>query len=383
VSRAGRNPSEEKMAQVNEAHPAQVELAKVFSSVTLLGPRMSVELVKLVAHLFTPDEADVARVLPFYKPRSIEAVARKTKRSVHEIKPLLEACRERRTIYGGSKGYSLMPIIPGMFEYMLMGGIDTEWHRTYAALLEDVIETGYLNDYTTKTIPAVRNIPIQRTIEEKSHVVDADLLSAMIEAHADLAVLNVCQCRQVKNFTDKKCKRSSPQDGCLVFGAFAKAAIDSRDGRAVTKEEMKAIAEERWKRNLVFLAANVSPDSPNAVCTCCDCCCHFLGAVNKYNGMTLMANSHFIAEVDEALCNECGKCALVCNTFAHGMKDKKHLYDHENCIGCGVCVESCKEKAIHMVENPKYKRPPGGYRSLGVKLLGPVALSGLRAMIKR
>ncbi len=365
------------------AHPAHIALAKVFSSVTLLGPRMSEQLVRLVAHLFTPEEAEVVLHLPFYTPREINAIARKARRAPEEIKPLLDSASARRTIYSGPKGYSLLPIIPGMFEYMLMGGADSEWHREYARLLEEVIDTGYMKDYMSKPIPAVRNIPVESAVEGKSRVADADLVSEMIENHDDLAVLHVCQCRQITNFTGKRCKRSSPADGCLVFGSFAKAAVESGNGRSVSKAEMHNIVRERWKRNLVFLTANVSPSSPNAVCTCCDCCCHFLGAVHKYDGKALMAEPHYLVRVKEPLCNHCGGCTLACNTNAHSMIEKRHVFDPLKCIGCGLCVGRCKEGAIEMVENPRYEKPASGYHMLGLKLLGPVALSGLSAKIRR
>ena len=96
-----------------DAHPAQVEMAKVFSSVTLLGPPMSDKLVRLVAHLFTPEEAEIGVHLPFYYPKSLEKVARKARRVPELIKPTLDMMAEKRVIYGGEKGYCLMPLIPG------------------------------------------------------------------------------------------------------------------------------------------------------------------------------------------------------------------------------------------------------------------------------
>jgi len=367
----------------NGAHPAHLDLAVVFSSIALLGPRMSEELVRLVAHLFTPEEAEVVKHLPFYVPRSLKAIARKAGRPAAEIKPLLEAAGERRTIYGGSRGYCLMPIIPGMFEYLLMGGADTPWHREYAKRLQAVIHTGYMREYMSRSIPAVRNIPVQTALPDRNRVVDADLVSEMIRAHEHLAVLHVCQCRQAAHFTGGKCRRSAPSDGCLVFGSFAQGAVAGGNGRPVSREEMHAIVEERRKRNLVFLAANVSPTSPNAICTCCDCCCHFLGAVNRYEGRALMAEPRDLAEVREDLCNDCGKCSRVCNTYAHRMEAGRHVYEARKCIGCGVCLEACPEQAIRMVGNPRYRKPAAGYPTLGLKLFPPLALSGLKAKIRR
>lgn len=371
------------MIDNQDAHPAQIELAKVFSSVTLLGPPMGDKLTRLVAHLFTPEESEVAVHVPFFYPRPLSSVAKKSRRNAELIKPILDGMAAKRVIYGGQKGYSLMPLIPGMFEYMLMNGVDTPWHRKYAELLNDMFATGFVKMYTTQKIPAIRNIPVQSEIQSKNIVVSSDLLSEMIDYHEDLAVAKVCQCRQSLHFIDKECKRSKPEDGCLIFGAFAQAAVASGLGSKVDKQQMRDISVERWEKKLVFLTGNVSPQSPNAICTCCDCCCHALETVNHYKGKTLIAESHYLAKVDEALCDNCGKCSRACNTLAHTMEKKKHLFDLKKCIGCAVCVSSCKENAIGMIENPGFKPPSKGFGTLGFKLLPPTALSGLRAKLSK
>jgi len=366
-----------------DAHPAQVELAKVFSSVRLLGPPMGDKVVKLVAHLFTPEEAEIAKHLPFYNPKPLEKIVRKSGRDPGLIKPILDEMARRRVIYGGDSGYSLLPLIPGMFEYLLMSGADSDWHRKYAELLNDMFSTGYMREYTSGAIPAVRNIPVQNVIEGKSRVVDADLMSEMIDRHDELAMLNVCQCRQSMHLAGHECKRATPQDGCLVFGSFAQSSVDSDSGRAVSKEEMRDIVTERWEKKLVFLTGNVSPSSPNAICTCCDCCCHFLETINNYGGKNLVAPPHYVVQVDDSLCDDCGRCSLVCNTYAHAYEDKKHYYDPAKCVGCGICVDSCKRDAIKMVENPSYKPPAKDFQRLGLKLLPTTALTGLKVKLSR
>lgn len=372
------------MSDNYDADPAHVELARVFSSVLLLGPPMSRQLVEVVAHLFSPEEAEVARHLPYYYPRSLRAISRKAGRPAGEIEPLLEEMSRRRVIYGGRRGYSLLPLIPGMFEYLLMNGADSDWHREYARKITGLFGTGYVREYSGRSLPAVRNIPVQTVIEDKSRVADADLISEMIDAHTEFTVLNVCQCRQSISFSGGECKRSAPEDGCLVFGSFARAAAGNGSGRRVEKEEMRDIVAERWEKKLVFLTGNVSPSSPNAICTCCDCCCHFLEAVNHYEAGALVAPPHFKAKVDASLCDNCGKCTRACNTGAHVMESKVHYYYPEKCIGCGICVEVCnKANAITMVENPDYKPPSRDFQRLGLKLLPGLAMAGLKARFTR
>jgi NAD-dependent dihydropyrimidine dehydrogenase PreA subunit len=364
-------------------HPSQEKLAKVFSSITLLGPPMSDKLLRLVAHLFTREEAEIAIHLPFYYPRPIEKISRKASRPADEIKPLLESMADRKLILKTSKGYSLLPLIPGMFERMLISGVDTDWHRKYAELLNDIYATGYMRAYNTTRTPGIRSIPVQKSVETKNRVLDADLVSEMIDFHEDLAVANVCQCRQATHFIGKDCKRSSPHDGCLVFGSYATSMINSGDCRRVSKEEMKEIVIDRWEKKLVFFTANIESYKPNAICTCCDCCCHYLESVNNYNGIAGLAHPHFLARVDESLCDNCGRCVKPCNTYAHVLQNKKHIFLADKCVGCGNCVASCKQQAISLSENPVYERPSKNFLSLGTRLLPAISLGSIRARLKR
>ena len=366
---------------MTQAHPAQIDLAKIFTSVRLFGPPMSEKLIELVCHLFTPEEAAVARHLPFYLPKSVEKIAHRARRNPEDIRHILISLAQRRIIIGAEKGYALLPLMPGMFEYLLMDGSDSDWHRRYGQLITSLFSTGYTRRYSTTSSPVIRNIPVQATIEQTNRVADSDLISEMIDAHEKLAVLNVCQCRQSNEFSGHECKRSGPEDGCLVFGSFAESSVERDCGRFVSKEEMHDIVLERWEKNLVFMTANITPSSPNAICTCCDCCCHYMKAVNTFGGRVSLAPPHFLARIDEALCNNCGKCVKVCNTHAHAVKEKKHEYDADMCIGCGLCVDVCPKKAITMEVNPDYKAPSRNWIHHGIRILPASLMATLRARL--
>jgi ferredoxin len=363
--------------------PEHAELAKVFSSVWLFGPPVSEQLMELVSHLFSPREAGLAVHLPYYIPRSLNRIARRAKMPPGEAAVLLDAMASRRVIYRSQRGYALLPLIPGMFEYLLMDGRDTPWHRRYARLINALYATGYTSGYGTRSSPVIRNIPLQSAVEQKSRVVDADLMSRMIASHEHMGVLNVCQCRQSQLFSGEPCKRASAEDGCLVFGSFALSVAEAGSGRMVSREEMRAIVRERWKKNLVFMAANLGPSNSNAVCTCCDCCCHYVESINHYGGRVSLARPHFLARVENDLCTDCGLCVRVCNTNAHGLQGPSHVFYPEKCIGCGLCVEACRQRAITMEENPLHDPPSKSWVSFCMRILPAGVLSALKVMIGR
>ncbi|MBN2297223.1 MAG: 4Fe-4S binding protein [Deltaproteobacteria bacterium] len=366
-----------------QADPAQIELAKIFTSVRLFGPPMSDQLMELVCHLFSPQEAAVARYLPFYLPKSARKIARRARRNPDEIQLVLDTLAQRRVIFSTEKGYFLLPLMPGMFEYLLMDGRDTPWHRRYGQLITSLFATGYTRGYSTTSSPIIRNIPVETAVEPSSRIVDSDLMSEMIDAHEKLAVLHVCQCRQSHMFSGHECSRSGPEDGCLVFGGFAQSTVENGNGRFVSKEEMHDIVLDRWEKNLVFFSANIEPSSPNAICTCCDCCCHYMKAVNVFAGGVSLAPPHFLAHVDESICNSCGKCTKVCNTHAHTVRDRTHLFALEKCIGCGLCVDACAQHAVTMRENPDYRPPSKNWIHHGLRILPAGVMAAVRASVKR
>jgi NAD-dependent dihydropyrimidine dehydrogenase PreA subunit len=364
------------------AHPAYIELAQMFSAVKIMGPPMSEKLVELISHLFSLEEAHLCKHLSFIFPKTIQQVARKTGSSPDETAALLTVMEKKRVIIAVQKRFMLYPLIPGAFEHILMTGDNTAWHHAYAELINDLFNTGYLREYFTRPTNAIRNIPVQHAIENKSYVADSDLLSALLDSHSTFAVLNVCACRQSMHMTGHTCKRAAPEDGCLLFGDFSISTVANGNGRHVSKNEMKDIIADRLNKNLVFLTSNVVPSVQTGICTCCDCCCRALGIHNEFS-QNLLAPSHFIADIDESLCNNCGRCVTVCNTHAHYIDNKKHGFLQKNCIGCGNCAMVCKKNAIRLIENRFYRKPSQSYFRLIAQMIPSVILMGTRLKLKR
>ena len=362
---------------------AQRRLARVFSRVTMLGPPMGEKLSELVDHLFDPDEAELAAQLPLYRTRPVDEIARKAGRDVEDIQPMLDGMADRAVIYEGRISYSLLPLVPGMFEFLLMRGDAEEWYRRYARMFLDLFATGYVADYTGTRIPAVRPIPVGKAFRKRTNVVDGDVMEAMLEAHGHFGVLNACMCRHANALAGNPCKVASPEDGCLTFGSFGRRSIEQGRGRNVTREQMRAIIEDRRARKLVLLTANVSPASSNAICTCCECCCHLLETINDHDARGWVAPPRFVVEVDEDRCDHCGLCKPACSTHAHTVAKKIHTYHRERCIGCGNCVDVCRPEAISFEPNGAYDPAPTDFNKLAKKLMPAIGWAMLRAKVAR
>jgi hypothetical protein len=156
---------------------AHLVIAQTYSSPLLSGPPMSDALVALVVHMFTADEADIVQHLKPFRAKKASTLARESGRPLYEVGPMLERlAREKYVIFsfghGGHERFTLLPVVPGTFEAVLMKKSTdefTEWHRRFAELFEAIFSTGYMADYSVKPVNPVRYIPIGEVIEGDSH----------------------------------------------------------------------------------------------------------------------------------------------------------------------------------------------------------------------
>jgi UDP-glucose 4-epimerase len=95
---------------------------------------------------------------------------------------------------------------------------------------------------------------------------------------------------------------------------------------------------------------NVSKDRPfTTVCFCCPCCCT---QYDCYRYLPHVAQDSFhrlkgvTVTVDQDKCIGCGKCTKVCLTGAAVLRDGRSHCDEVLCKTCGVCAQTCPQKAI-------------------------------------
>jgi electron transport complex protein RnfB len=353
-----------------------LDVAKTYSSPLLMGPPTCDELIALVEHMYTEEEASLVRHLRALPGKTAAAVAAAEGRPVEEVRPILERLAHEKFVLLSSgsankKRYYLMPIAPGTFEMtMVRTSLDTltDWHRRFAELFAALYETGFFVDYTVHPVPWVRYVPVGETIEAHPKALPSDRLEEVLDRYKAFAV-GLCQCRMTEQIVGRGCDR--PLENCVVFGSVAELLIRNGKMRRVEEKEVLEIKTAAAAAGLASFIAEIKlgENVGGASCSCCGCCCGALRTISQFNAPGLIAPPHFMPRVDLAKCTYCGKCAKVCPVGATVVDVKGKLHQHlpQRCIGCGLCAVACdKGQAIQMEPTPKHRRPP---RSLFSALL--------------
>ena len=239
-------------------------------------------------HLLTEEEASLVRHLGLLAGRSAAGLARAEHRPLDQVEPILRRLSEEKRVIvrsgaDGKARYRLMPIMPGMFEMVLVSpspdGL-TDWHRRFAELFEALYETGYMGDYAGPTTPWVRFLPVGKAIEAHPLALPSDHLEVVLDQF-DAFGVGQCQCRIATEAVGRGCGK--PKGNCAVMGKWAKGAIKMGAFRQVSKQEMLDIKREAEAHGMVNWIMNVAATKGQCSCSCCGCCCHAMRTIKEFN----------------------------------------------------------------------------------------------------
>jgi Pyruvate/2-oxoacid:ferredoxin oxidoreductase delta subunit len=349
-------------------------VAKRYSNPLLVGPPICDELMALLQHTFSEEEASLVQHIKFPAGKTARAIARAAHRPLEEVRPILDRLADEKHILiafgtGEKRRYGLIPIVPGVFESVLIRtSLDTltPWHRRFAELFAALYDTGYVTDYAEHPTPSVRYLPVKQTIEAHTMALPSDRLEAVLDRYKVFAVA-LCQCRMTEQIMERGC--GQPLENCVVFGDGAEHLIRTGRMRRVEKKDVLEIKAEAEAVGLATFVAEIDTGkvASGASCSCCGCCCHALRTVSEFNRPGLIAPPHFRPQLDGTACIYCGKCARACpmGAMVVDSKGKSYQYLAERCIGCGLCAVACdRQRAIRMESATRYRQPPRSLASM-------------------
>ncbi len=371
---------------VSKAH---LEVARHYSSPYLMGPPMCDELIALIEHMYTEEEAEIIKYLPPLRVRTAEKLAKESGRPMEEVKNILNRlAHEKYVIFSIKKGpkelYCLLPIIPGTFELVLVKPNResvTPWQKKFAELHEALYNTGYLANYhlNKKPVNAVRYLPVKEAIQGDPMAYPSDYLEEILEPFHDFAV-GICQCRLTRNEVNEGC--GGTLETCVVMGEIARRTISQGRMRSASRQEVIDIKRAAEKEGMVTWMLNVESERLNISCSCCGCCCGALRTVTQFNAPGFIAPPHFMPQIEAPKCTACNKCIDVCPMGALSLIEdemgKKPVHYPKRCVGCGLCAVACTTGSILMKAIADYEKPKNflGY----LAKYGPSYLSNARQM---
>ncbi len=296
--------------------------------------------LKLLALLFTPEEAELASCL-HVTLETAEQIAGRTAGDPKELHKQLKSMARRGLISAGQLeaglGFGLMPFVVGIYE-MQGPRIDAELARLF--------ESYYLQTFGRAMAidpPVHRVIPVNETIPIELEVSPYESAAAIIATAKSWAVSD-CICRKQKLLIGQGC--SHPLDVCLAMSGTPGAFDRSQTMHALTQEEAMATLRRAAEAGLVHTVGNNQKDVWY-ICNCCTCSCGILRGMVDLGIANVVARSDYINTLDEEKCILCGACVDRCQFSALKLEDRL-VIDELRCAGCGVCNLSCTEGALHL-----------------------------------
>ncbi|HEY65152.1 MAG TPA: 4Fe-4S binding protein [Caldilineae bacterium] len=308
--------------------------------------------LRLLAKIFTPEEAALAAVMRLsYEPAAeIAARAGVDPDTAYRVlkgmarKKLIRATKDQDHL-----SFALMPFVIGFYETQL-----PRMDEELAALFEQYYQETRGGSIIQADPPLHRVIPVGEAISFDLQIFPYEQASQLLEAAKSWGVAK-CICRVQQQLIGKGCDR--PIENCLVFAPVEGAFDHSQMPRPITKEEALQILREAAEAGLIHSTAN-HREGHFYICNCCTCCCGIMRGVAEFGIPTAVARSAFRAAVEEEICAGCGDCIERCQFGALSVPEGTCVVDYARCVGCGQCTLACPTDALHLERRPESEIPP-------------------------
>lgn len=330
------------------------------------GAPPSAYIDRILRILFTPEEAETACSLTF-RLQSLSRLVRKTGRDMEALERSLENMADKGVIMAerneaGEYCYSLLPTVPGLFEFPFMRAERLPQREELSRLWRLYHNEALGNAFASSPTPQVRVIPGKRSLQMVTEVLNYEQVANMISQAADIAVTN-CSCRS----SMQKCDH--PLEVCLAFDRGARFLAERQRARMIDRDEALRVLDSAEEAGLVHCISN-SREGPIMLCNCCSCCCGILRGITELHNPYAIAVSSFVVDFNASECIGCFLCSENrCPVAAVVENGDIVSADSSICIGCGLCVSVCPTGALAMKPRRESAPPPKTYSDLFTTVL--------------
>ncbi len=325
--------------------------------------------IRVLKHLFTPEEAKIATKLSFSLELLEDIFKRidETGMSIKDLERILDNSVKNGAIHfkkekeGNKKYYSNAMFMIGMYD--MQSPRREEFLREFLTDSSQYFAEGMDEEIFRTGISQFRVIPIEKSITPEHHIASYDDIRKIIENIDGPIVVAKCICRIKKDIFGEPCSQTKLRETCfIIHSVYAQTYIDQGWGRSVSKEEALEILRETEKDGLVYQPGNAQ--RPGSICCCCGCCCGYLSDLKELSQPLELIKSNYYAEVDSELCTGCETCINRCQMNAVTLVNEISTVNRDRCIGCGVCIPTCPSDAIHLHKKEEEIIPPKDWDAL-------------------
>jgi electron transport complex protein RnfB len=312
--------------------------------------------IRVLKHLFSPEEAKIATFLKFGWDRDLETIdiiydrAKNSDYTKEELEFKLDEMGKKGLIMtkreSGKKFYGNALLMVGIFEFQV-----NRLKKEFIKDFHDYFDQGWLPEAFKVKGAQLRTIPVEKSITMEHNVADFDNLSKLLENTTSPYMVTNCICKQLKDMEGQSCKVTERREVCMGFGNAAQLYIDQGWGREITRDEAIDILKQNQEEGLVLQPDNAQELS--FICSCCSCCCESLRRYLKFPYPGKISVSNFYAEIDAESCTGCGTCIEICPMDAIDSVENISIVKRERCIGCGNCVAKCPSDAVSLIKKDK------------------------------
>ena len=311
--------------------------------------------IRILKHLFTPQEAEIAlnlKIIP-QEPRAMFRPFKKKGWTIEQFSEALLTLAKKGSINwirrrDGTNYYSIAFLMVGFYDYQI-----DKLTKDFSEDLDQYMDEGFVSAMLENGIIQMRTIPIEKSISLEYNVSNFDEIKTIIDKVDKTLYLCPCICRQSKEVKGQGCDH--PIETCISIGVNPRIFLEQ--GREITKEEALEILRMTQDKGMVICPSNAQ--KPFMICSCCGCSCVVLNNLKKYVNPAQYINSNYFVEIDEKKCSGCNECITRCHMYAN--KINENVICEVNlgyCIGCGVCVPTCPNKARQLVKKSTESIPP-------------------------
>lgn len=330
-----------------------------------VGTPVNEHLIELLTKLYTETEAMVGSKFQFV-PLKLDAISGIAGIKEETLAKILDDMANKGLVVDMPRRdgtyYALSPMVIGFYEFTFMRtGEDVSlkelaelFQKYFMQTPELMMEQAGMKDKLARTYVLEKVIPAALETEVLTYERVSDIIR-----QSGGGALTKCTCRHKAIHLGKPCPINAPMDVCTALGEVAHYLVRRGMAKPATVDKLLRVLDHTAELGLVHMGDNVLND-PWFICHCCGCCCGLLLPTKKF-GLFKTQPSNFIAAVDTDECIGCGICAESCHVDAIVMSetDGKTVAEiQQKCLGCGVCAAKCPRGAITMSRRSEIYVPP-------------------------